>query len=90
MTRLMRRYRESGAVRECCYQRNRFASRYTAGDIELLATLDEAHENLSGPATHKILYRELHDYGDRRLRATGQDLGGAYLQPAQEPRISRA
>lgn len=66
VTRLIRRYQESGAVRERSYRRNRFASRYTASDIELLAEVDEAHELLSGPATQKILYREFHDYGDQR------------------------
>jgi len=66
MTRLLRRYRDSGTVRERIYRRNRFASRYTRADVELLAGVDEVHESLSGPATQKILYREFHDYGDRR------------------------
>jgi transposase InsO family protein len=63
VTRLVKRYRESGVVRELWYRRNRFTSRYSAADIELLAAVDEAHETLSGPATQKILYREFHDYG---------------------------
>ena len=66
VTRLIRRYRDTGVVEERSYRRNRFVSRYTAADIELLAAVDEAHETLSGPATQKILYREFHDYGDRR------------------------
>jgi len=66
VTRLISRYQQGGVVRERNYRRNRFASRYTAADIELLAAVDEAHETLSGPATHKILYREFHDYGDAR------------------------
>ena len=66
LTRLISRYRENGVVREPSYRRNRFASRYTAADIELLSEGDEAHETLSGPATQKILYREFHEYGDPR------------------------
>ena len=64
--RLIRRYREHGIVRQRSYRRNRFASRYTAEDIELLTAVDEAHETLSGPATQKILYREFHEFEDRR------------------------
>ncbi len=66
VTRLIARYKESGSVREKPYRRNRFQTRYTKADIELLAAVDEAHQTLSGPATQKILYREFHDYGDRR------------------------
>jgi transposase InsO family protein len=71
VTRLVSRYLKSGVVRERNYRRNCFASRYTAADIELLAEVDEAHETLSGPATQKILYREFHDYGDRRYERLG-------------------
>ncbi|MGH8647522.1 MAG: integrase [Gammaproteobacteria bacterium] len=66
VTRLVSRYRETGAVQERRYRRHRFASRYSRADIELLAEVDEAHESLSGPATRKILYREFHDFGDQR------------------------
>ena len=68
VTRLLSRYGEAGAVGERSYARNRFPSRYTGEDIELLAAVDEAHQTLSGPATQKILYREFHDYGDRRYQ----------------------
>jgi transposase InsO family protein len=39
------------------YRRRRFAELYTRADIELLASVDEAHETLSGPATRRILER---------------------------------
>jgi len=45
------------------YRRHRFATRYTAADVELLARVDEAHETLSGPATRHILQREYQQYG---------------------------
>jgi hypothetical protein len=41
------------------YRRRRFPERYTRTDIELLALVDEAHETLSGPATRRILEREV-------------------------------
>lgn len=68
MTRLISRYVKTGAVQERRYRRNRFPSRYTAADIELLAEVDEAHETLSGPATRKILEREFEHYGDGRYQ----------------------
>jgi transposase InsO family protein len=68
VTRLIGQYLKSGMVKERRYRRNRFAIHYQAGDVELLAAVDEAHETLSGPATQKILYREFFDYGDSRYR----------------------
>lgn len=63
MDRLVRRFREHGQVKESGYRRHRFSQRYTRADIELLATVDEAHETLSGPATKRILEREYHEFG---------------------------
>jgi transposase InsO family protein len=58
VTRLIGRYLKNSEVKEAVYRRNRFQSRFTSADIELLAKVDEAHETLSGPATKKILERE--------------------------------
>ncbi|MGH9578483.1 MAG: hypothetical protein ACRD3R_13675, partial [Terriglobales bacterium] len=63
MIRLIRRFRETGQVRGEPYQRRRFPTRYTPADIRLLASLDEAHQRMSGPATRKILEREWEVYG---------------------------
>ena len=68
VTRLIARYKEDGQVQERGYRRNRFEKHYTAADIELLGTVDEAHGTLSGPATQKILYRGFYDYGDESYR----------------------
>ena len=65
VTRLIARYTASGRVQATVYRRRRFPQRYTRADIELLASVDEAHETLSGPATRRILEREL-----RGLRAS--------------------
>ena len=63
VTRLIARYTATGRVVATVYRRRRFPARYTRADIELLATVDEAHETLSGPATRRILQREFDLYG---------------------------
>ena len=68
VTRLIRHFQSGSEVKPKRYQRNRFPRRYTRGDVELLAAVDEAHETLSGPATRKVLEREFHDYGDARFQ----------------------
>jgi transposase InsO family protein len=61
-TRLIARYVSTGRVQATVYRRRRFTQRYTGADIELLASVDEAHETLSGPATRRILEREFEVY----------------------------
>lgn len=68
VTRLIQRYQASGKIQVTVYQRHRFPQRYTAGDVELLAQVDEAHETLSGPATRRILEREYHQYGKKQFQ----------------------
>ena len=63
VTRLIARYAASGRVEPTVYRRRRFPERFTRADIELLASVDEAHETLSGPATRRILEREVELYG---------------------------
>jgi len=63
VTRLIARYTATGRVQPTVYRRRRFVERYTRADIELLASVDEAHETLSGPATRRILEREVQLYG---------------------------
>ncbi len=63
LTRLIGRYRQAGEVKEALYRRHRFPQRYIRADLELLAAVDEAHENLSGPATRRILEREFREFG---------------------------
>jgi transposase InsO family protein len=63
VTRLIALQRHTGRVKAAAYQRTKFATRYTAGDVDLLAYVDKAHVNLSGPATRRILEREYNDYG---------------------------
>ena|SRR5579871_364 len=63
LTRLITCYRTTGQVKAAVYQRTKFATRYTAADVDLLAYVDKAHGNLSGPATRRILEREYEEYG---------------------------
>jgi transposase InsO family protein len=63
VTRLITGYCKTGRVIAAAYQRAKFATRYTAADLNLLAYVDKAHGNLSGPATRHILEREYSEYG---------------------------
>ena len=63
VSRLIAGYAATGRVRIAAHRRRRFPPRYTGADVELLATVDEAHETLSGPATRAILKREFEVYG---------------------------
>jgi len=63
VTRLITAYGQAGRVKAVAYQRTKFATRYTAGDVNLLAYVDKAHGNLSGPATRRVLEREYAEYG---------------------------
>lgn len=71
-TRLIASYQASGRVKAVTYQRTKFATRYTAADLELLAYVDKAHGNLSGPATKRILEREHTDYGQAAYQQVAQ------------------
>jgi len=65
--RLIALYRESGALRRQRYRRRRFPEKYTRADMELLAKTDELHDYLSGPATKRILERQV-QYGHEEFR----------------------
>ncbi len=54
VTRLITAYGKKGRVKAAAYQRRKFATRYTTADVTLLAHVDRAHGNLSGPATRRI------------------------------------
>jgi len=72
MTRLIASYRASGRVKAASYQRRKFPARYTKADVELLASVDRSHGNLSGPATKHILQREHHEYGQAAFERLAQ------------------
>jgi transposase InsO family protein len=63
ITRLIREYRHRGQLRAGAVERHKFARIYSDTDVRLLAEVDGAHERLSGPATKRILERELAQFG---------------------------
>jgi transposase InsO family protein len=63
VTRLITAYGKTGRVKAVAYRRSKFATRYTTADVNLLAYVDQAHGNLSGPATRRVLEREYAEYG---------------------------
>lgn len=67
-TRLITVYLGGDEVKPQPYRRRRFPRRYTGEDIALLASLDAAHETLSGPATKKLLQRACHNFHDQRYQ----------------------
>lgn len=88
VTRLITPYLAGDAVQPKRYRRRRFPTRYTRADIELLASVDEAHETLSGPATQKLLQRALYDFGDWRHERLAQ-LSVAHLYRLRQSRVYR-
>jgi len=66
ITRLIRVYLDHGNVQCQPYQRHRFAAKYTAEDVSVLAEVDRAHGRLSGPATRRIFQRAWEQFGDQR------------------------
>jgi transposase InsO family protein len=63
VNRLVWRYQQSGKVKPTAYCRHCFPQKYTLAEVALLASTDELHGWLSGPATKKILEREYRVYG---------------------------
>ena len=65
VTRLITSFAGSGRVQVRTYDRRKFAARYTSADVDLLAYVDKAHGNLSGPAIKRVLEREYSEYGQK-------------------------
>ena len=88
ITRLVKLYSAGERVKPKSYRRHRFASRYSRADIELLASVDEAHETLSGPATQKIRQREFHEFGQQQYERLSQ-ISVAHLYRLRKSRAYR-
>ena len=65
ITRLIRAYRADGEIRVQTSSRQKFPVKYTVKDVELLIEVDRAHQQLSGPATRRIIEREWQVFGKR-------------------------
>ena len=67
ITRLIQRFVTTRRVFRKPAQRPSFRTRYTPGDIALLADIDEVHQDLSGPAVRRLLQREFEVYGNQEF-----------------------
>jgi len=85
-TRLIGGYVKAGRIAPRPSLRPRFQRRYTAADVELLASVDEAHERLSGPATRHILKREFEVYGKPEFERLARLSNGHLYNLRQNPR----
>ena len=63
-TRRIGQYKATGDVKPGRGQGRLFKGRYTRADIALLAQVDEAHGQMSGPATRAILQRAYYEFAD--------------------------
>ena len=70
VTRLIARHRRTGTIRDRRAKppARPFRRRYTDADVALLAKVDEAYGQLSGPATKEVLRRQYEVHGDERFR----------------------
>jgi transposase InsO family protein len=66
ITRLIGRYHADGEIRVQSNARQKFPVKYTVKDMELLIDVDRAHQQLSGPATRRIIQREWQVFGHRQ------------------------
>jgi len=64
----------------------RFEPRYTPADVELLASVDHAHERLSGPATRHIRKREFEVYGKAEFKRLAKLSNGHLYSLHRSPR----
>jgi hypothetical protein len=85
-TRLIGGYVKAGRIVPKPSLRPRFQRHYTAADVELLASVDEAHERLSGPATRHILKREFEVYGKPEFERLARLSNGHLYNLRQSPR----
>lgn len=65
VTRLIKRYYDTGQLR--CHQKttNGFKSRYSQADLRTLVQLDQLHDTPNGFMVKKLCERAYHEYGDR-------------------------
>ena len=85
-TRLIGGYVKAGRIAPKPSLRPRFQRHYTAADVELLASVDAAHERLSGPATRHILKREFEVYGKPEFERLAKLSNGHLYNLRQNPR----
>lgn len=68
LTRLIQRWTQTRRIERQPLRRPNFPRKYTAADIALLAEVDAAHEDLSGPAVRHLCQRGWTVFGDERFQ----------------------
>src|SRR5450755_1048489 len=86
ITRLIGQWMQTRTIQAKRPTRRRFPTRYTAEDAVLLAEVDAAHQELSGPAVRRILRREHEVYGRQQY----QRLAGISVSHLYNLRRSKA
>src|SRR5216684_1273792 len=91
ITRLVRKYVQTGSVKLKSFRRRRFPRKYREADIVLLTEVDRAHQRLSGPATQCILKREQQEFGKKEfVRLAGISVSHLYNLRRNPQYIKRA
>jgi transposase InsO family protein len=79
VNRMVRQYRETGAIERRHCTTNGFVPKYTREDLRLLVEMDELHGTLSGPATKKLCERAYHLFGQQEYeRLSGISVSHLY------------
>ena len=72
ITRLIHQWMQTRTITAKRPARRRFPSRYTDPDRRLLAEVDQAHQDLSGPAVRRILRREYEVFRRQEFKRLAQ------------------
>jgi len=67
VTKLVKQQRKTGYIRQKQRASNGFATKYTRGDIQLLAGVDRVVDDLSGTSIKTFCQRAFEVYGDQRF-----------------------
>ena len=89
LTRLIAQQRRTGHIRDHRLRppSRPFATVYTTADALLLAEVDEALGQLSGPATKRALWRMYHVFGDKRFERLAEISNGHIYNLRGRPRV---
>ncbi len=88
VTRLARQYRKTGHIRRRQRTTNGFATKYTRGDITLLARVDRLVDDASGTMVKTFCQRMLRVYGDQRFLRLA-DISVSHLYNLRQGKLYR-
>jgi len=85
VTRLIKKKLRAGCIKPAYATCHRIEPTYKVMDHELLATTDNLHGRLSGPATKKLFERAFHVYGDKRFERL-KDVSSSHIYNLRKER----